>query len=115
MLPRYFVLSSEPVVFSSPSIHGKVHTIELPREALAHSHNISYMVNQETIRAQSRFPHEPASMSVTEMTMIAGQYDYTLTFLLMPEAEWQSARHDEEDVPLVDTYTNFIRNGQLPY
>jgi hypothetical protein len=28
------------------------HTIELPREALAHSHNISYMVDQQTIRAQ---------------------------------------------------------------
>jgi hypothetical protein len=24
--------------------------------------------------------------------------------LLMPEAEWQGARHDEEDVLLVDTY-----------
>jgi hypothetical protein len=54
-------------------------------------------------------------MPLTEMTVVAGQYDYTLTLLLMPEAEWQGLRHDEEDVLLVDTYTNFIRNGQVPY
>jgi Zn-dependent peptidase ImmA (M78 family) len=90
------------------------HTIELPREALAHSHNISYMVDQQTIRAQCWFPREPAAMSLTEMTVVAGQYDYTLTLLLMPEAEWQGARHDEEDVLLVDTYTNFIRCSQYP-
>jgi hypothetical protein len=28
------------------------------------------------------------------MTRVAGQYDYTLTLLLLPEAEWQGARHD---------------------
>jgi hypothetical protein len=101
MLPQYFVLSSEPVVFISPSIHGKVHTIELPREALAHSHNISYMVDQQTIRAQRWFPREPAAMPLIEMTVVAGNYDYTLTLLLMPEAEWQGAHHDDDE-PLED-------------
>jgi hypothetical protein len=37
--------------------------------------------------------------------------DKTLTLLVMPEAAWLGARHEEEDVLLVDTYTNFIRNG----
>jgi hypothetical protein len=32
----------------------------------------------------------------------------------MPEAEWQGVRHDEEDVLLVDAYTNFIRCSQYP-
>ena len=31
----------------------------------------------------------------TEMTMVAGQYDYSLTLLLMPDAEWQRPQHDD--------------------
>ena len=106
--------SSKSAFKSGAFFATRKHTIELPREALAHTHNISYMVDQQTIRAQCWFPREPASMPLTEMIRVAGQYDYTLTLLLMPEAEWQGARHDEEDMLLVDTYTNFIRNGQYP-
>jgi hypothetical protein len=91
------------------------HTIELPREALAHSANVAATDAQQGLSAQRWFPREPASMPLTEMTMVAGNYDYTLTLLLMPQAEWQGARHDEEDVLLVNTYMNFIRNGQLPF
>jgi len=36
-------------------------------------------------------------MPLTEMTMVAGQYDYTLIFLVMPEAEWQGADHEDEE------------------
>jgi Zn-dependent peptidase ImmA (M78 family) len=90
------------------------HTIELPREALAHSANGAASRQTQTLSAQRWFPREPDSMPLTEMTVVAGNYDYTLTLLLMPEAEWQGACHDEEDVLLVDTYTNFIRNGQYP-
>jgi len=106
--------SSKAAFKSGAYFATRKHTIELPRDALAHSHNISYMVDQQTIRAQCWFPREPAAMPLTEMTVVAGNYDYTLTLLLMPEAEWQGAIHDEEDVLLVDTYTNFIRNGQYP-
>lgn len=106
--------SSKAAFKSGAYFATRKYTIELPRDALAHSHNISYMVDQQTIRAQCWFPREPASMPLTEMTRVAGQYDYTLTLLLMPEAEWQGAHHDEEDVLLVDTHTNFIRNGQYP-
>lgn len=35
------------------------------------------------------------------------------TVQLLPEAEWQGARHDDEE-PEEDTYDRFIRNGQYP-
>ena len=88
-------------------------TIELPGDALAHSNNGWAASQQQTARAQLWFPREPESMQVNEMIRVAGQYDYTLTLLLLPEAEWQGARHDDEE-PEEDTYDRFIRNGQYP-
>jgi hypothetical protein len=52
-------------------------------------------------------------MTVTEMTRVAGQYDYTLTLLLMPDAEWHRPWHEEAESE-EDTFDHFIRNGQLP-
>ena len=88
-------------------------TIELPRDALAHSHNGFDMADNRTSRAQSWFSREPSSMQITEMTRAAGQYDYTLTLLLMPDAEWQRPQHDDEEAE-EDTFDRFIRNGQYP-
>jgi Zn-dependent peptidase ImmA (M78 family) len=88
-------------------------TIELPRDALAHSHNAFDMVDSRTGRAQSWFSREPSSMQITEMTRAAGQYDYTLTLLLMPDAEWQRPQHDDKEGE-EDTFDRFIRNGQYP-
>ncbi|MFX1761493.1 ImmA/IrrE family metallo-endopeptidase [Paraburkholderia sp. A1RI-2L] len=88
-------------------------TIELPRQALAHSDNGWSAGDQQTGRAQHWFPHEPASMPVTEMTRVAGQYDYTLTLLSLPDAEWQRPRHDDEEAE-EDSFDRFVRNGQHP-
>jgi hypothetical protein len=88
-------------------------TIELPRRALAHSHNGEAAGDQQTGRAQDWFSREPAGMPVTEMNKVAGQYDYTLTLLLLPDAEWRGVRHDDEDAE-EDTFDRFIRNGQYP-
>lgn len=88
-------------------------TIELPGGALAHSNNTWAASQQQTARAQLWFSREPESMQVNEMIRVAGQYDYTLTLLLLPEAEWQGAHHDDEE-PEEDTYDRFIRNGQFP-
>ncbi|MEX3787341.1 ImmA/IrrE family metallo-endopeptidase [Paraburkholderia sp. BR14374] len=88
-------------------------TIELPRQALAHSDNGWRAGDQRTGRAQHWFPHEPASMPVTEMTRVAGQYDYTLTLLSLPDAEWQRPRHDDEEAE-EDSFDRFVRNGQYP-
>jgi len=87
-------------------------TIELPGDALAHSNNDWAVSQQQTARAQLWFPREPEIMQLNEMIRVAGQYDYTLTLLLLPEAECQGARHDDEE-PEEDTYDRFIRNGQF--
>jgi Zn-dependent peptidase ImmA (M78 family) len=87
-------------------------TIELPQDALAHTNNLLDEVTRtRSTRAQSWFPREPLSMPLTELTMVAGQYDYTLTLLVMPDADWQRPRHDDED-PEEDTFERFVRNGQ---
>jgi hypothetical protein len=52
-------------------------------------------------------------MPLTEMTMVSDQYDYTLTLLLMPDAEWRAPQHEDE-APEEDTFDRFIRNGQYP-
>jgi hypothetical protein len=89
-------------------------TIEVPQDALAHTNNLlDAGVQSRTGRAQIWFPREPATMALTEMTRIAGQYDYTLTLLLMPDAEWQRPQHDEEEAD-EDTFDRFVRNGQYP-
>ena len=89
-------------------------TIELPQDARAHSNNLLDAAAQlQSTRAQTWFPREPVSMQLTEMTRVAGQYDYTLTLLLMPDAEWQRPQHDDEEAE-EDTYDRFIRAGQYP-
>ena len=105
--------SNKAALRSGAYFATRKNTIELPHDALAHSYNAFDICDNRTGRAQSWFVREPASMPVTEMTRVAGQYDYTLTLLLLPEAEWQGARHDDEE-PEEDTYDRFIRNGQYP-
>ena len=105
--------SNEAALRSGAYFATRKNTIELPRQALAHSYNGWDAGDQQTGRAQDWFPREPTSMPVTEMTRVAGQYDYTLTLLLMPDAEWQRPRHDDEEAE-EDTFDRFIRNGQYP-
>ncbi len=105
--------SNKAALKSGAYFATRKNTIELPSDALAHSYNVFDLTDSRTGRAQSWFAREPASMPVTEMIRVAGQYDYTLTLLLLPEAEWQGARHDDEE-PEEDTYDRFIRNGQYP-
>ncbi len=89
-------------------------TIELPQDALAHTNNLLDVSAQEqSTRAQTWFPREPASMPLTEMTRVAGSYGYALTLLLMPDAEWRWPQH-EDDEPEKDTFDRFARNGQNP-
>lgn len=48
------------------------------------------------------------------MTKVAGNYDYTLTLLVMPEAE-RRWRRDQDEEPVEDSYDRFIARGQKPY
>ena len=88
-------------------------TIVLPPDALAHSNNLRTGAQVQSIPAQVWFLREHASMSVTEMTKVAAQYDYALTLLLLPDAEWRRPQHEDEE-PEEDTFDRFIRNGQYP-
>lgn len=88
-------------------------TIELPGCALAHTNNVLLGMLSQSEQAKHWFQREPGSMPIAEMIRVAGQYDYTLTLLLMPEAEWQRPDHSEGDSE-EDTFDRFVRNGQFP-
>jgi len=105
--------SNKAALKSGAYFATRKNTIELPHDALAHSYNALAMADSRTGCAQSWFSRESASMPINEMIRVAGQYDYTLTLLVLPEAEWQEARHEDEE-PEEDTYDRFIRNGQYP-
>lgn len=106
--------SNEAAFRSGAYFPTRKNTIELPHNALAHSNNLLGLSDQmKSTRAQSWFPREPVSMQLTEMTRMAGQYDYSLTLLLMPDAQWQRSQYDDGE-PEEDTFDRFIRNGQHP-
>ena len=86
-------------------------TIELPEAALAHSRNCTGRAQAHRTRAQVWFPREPAEMPIMEMTKVAGNYGYTLTLLVMPEAERRWRRRDEDEEPVEDSYERF-RSGK---
>jgi hypothetical protein len=86
-------------------------TIGLPHAALAYGNTATSQT--QSIRAQIWFPREPPDVDLTEMTRVAPNYDYTLTLLLMPDAEWRRPQHDDGE-PEEDTLDRFVRSGQLP-
>lgn len=87
---------SNEAAFKSGAVFAtRKRAIALPRDALAYSDNCSPTNQTQSIRAQVWFAREPAYVELTEMSKIAGNYDYTLTLLLMPEAEWRQPQHDD--------------------
>ena len=105
--------SNEAAFKSGAFFATRKRTIELPRDALAYSENGSTTTQSQMLQAKAWFPREPSHVELTEMTKVAGNYDYTLTLLLMPDAEWRQPQHDDEE-PEEDTFDRFINNGQLP-
>lgn len=105
--------SNEAAFESGAFFATRKRTIALPRDALAHSDNCSTTRQSQSIRAKVWFPREPSYVELKEMSKVAANYDYTLTLLLMPEAEWRQPQHDDED-PEEDTFDRFINNGQFP-
>ncbi len=105
---------SNDAAFKSGAVFStRKRTIALPCDALAYSDNCSATNQTQSIKAQVWFPREPAYVELSEMTKVAGNYDYTLTLLLMPDAEWRQPQHDDEQ-PEEDTFDRFINNGQHP-
>jgi len=71
------------------------------------------MGSEQAVSAKRWFPREQEYTVINEMVRDAGQYDYRLTLLLMPEADRSWVRHDDEETE-EDTFDRFIRNGQYP-
>ena len=106
--------SSNEAAFKSGAFFAtRKNTIELPQSALAHSRNCTGTPQSHDTRAQVWFAREPAEMPITEMTKVAGNYGYTLTLLVMPEAERRWRRRDDEDEPVEDSYDRFRAGGRL--
>jgi Zn-dependent peptidase ImmA (M78 family) len=103
--------SNEDAFKSKAYFATRKNTIELPRVALAHSVNAHKLERHQQIQANRWLPHEPADVRVKELIRSAGQYDYTLTLLLLPDAEWRRPVHEDVE-PEEDTFDRFTRNGQ---
>lgn len=88
--------SNEAAFRSRAFFATRKRTLELPTAALAHSLNCTGRPQSHTTHAQIWFPREPATMPITEMTKVAANYDYTLTLLQMPDAEWRAPDHGDE-------------------
>jgi len=105
--------SNESAFKSGAYFATRKRTIPVPRASLVYSDNCSGAAQSQSIQAKVWFPREPAYVELTEMSKIAGNYDYTLSLLLMPEAEWRQPQHDDGE-PEEDTFDRFINNGQFP-
>ncbi len=105
--------SSNEAAFKSGAFFAtRKNTIELPEAALAHSRNCTGAPQARNTGAHTWFAREPAQMPVTEMTKVAGNYDYTLTLLVMPDAEYRW-RRDQDEEPVEDSYDRFRADGRV--
>lgn len=88
------------------------HTVEVPDHSIAHSDHCIAPQQTASIPARVWFPKEPEDMPLTEMTKVSEQYDYTLTLLRMPEAEWPIHRQEEgaSGQDFVDRFTRTERS-----
>ena len=73
------------------------HTIAVPLEPLAHTLNCVSRSETGSASARLWFSREPEEMPLTEITFVSNQYDYTLTLLLMPDAEPRYGHRSDED------------------
>lgn len=103
--------SNEDAFKSRAYFATRKNTIELPRKALAHSANAHKLDSHQEVRANTWLLHEPVHVRAKELIKNAGQYDYKLTLLLLPEAEWRRPTHEDAE-PKEDTLDHFTRNGQ---
>ena len=103
--------SNEDAFKSRAYFATRKNVIELPRTALAHSANAETTVSQQDVRANTWLTNEPGYVRAQELVKSAGHYDYKLTLLLLPQAEWRRPTHEDEE-PDEDTFDRFTRNGQ---
>lgn len=91
-------------------------TIAVPPQSILHTRNRAAQQEVRKMPAHLWFPQEPEGMQLTEMSFIIEQYDYTLAFLLLPEAwprTWRRDNDDEDETCLESTIDRFERRGQM--
>jgi Zn-dependent peptidase ImmA (M78 family) len=103
--------SNEDAFKSRAYFATRKNVIELPKTALAHSANAETTVSQQDVRANTWLANEPGYVRAQELVKSAGQYDYKLTLLLLPQAEWRRPTHEDDEAE-EDTFDRFTRNGQ---
>lgn len=86
-------------------------TIAVPEGSTIHTLNRISAKQSEVVNANIWFPEEPDNVLLTEMSLVSDQYDFTLTILLMPKADWQLLNHDDE--PDEEELTGFIGYRQF--
>lgn len=74
-------------------------TNAVPHESLAHSCHGEIVLQEGSLPARTWFLREPRDMPLTELTFVNEHYDYTLAFLLMPDAvpRWERDEEDDDD------------------
>jgi hypothetical protein len=91
---------SNPAAFKSGAFFAtRKRTYAVPQESLGHSCHGEIALQEGSLPARTWFLREPRDMPLTELTFVNEHYDYTLAFLLMPDAvpRWERDDEDEDD------------------
>ena len=105
---------SNQAAFRSGAVFAtRKRTYAVPVTSLAHSHNSDILIQKGNLLAQTWFSSEPKDMPLTELTFVNEHYDYTLAFLLMPDAVPRWEREEEEDDDPADRLDGAMREGRF--
>ncbi len=69
----------------------------VPQQSVSHAANRIATRQEGKQPARIWFPREPEHMPLSELRFVSDNYDFTLTLLLMPDAEPRFRRDEEED------------------
>jgi len=105
--------SSQAAYKSGAVFVTRKRTYAVPPESLAHSCNAGFSFQEGSLPAQTWLPKEPRDMPLTELTFVNEYYDYTLAFLLMPDAVPKWEREEEDDDDPASRYDSAMREGRF--
>jgi len=85
----------------------------VPQQSVSHAANRNATRQEGKQPARVWFPREPEHMPLSELSFVSDNYDFTLTLLLMPDAEPRFIR-DEEDDELLAPVDQVMRSDVCP-